>query len=117
MPTHADGITNQPSKFDSLTSVSQLQGPTQEEEEYQPSGTSDTHSQPGLPQRTTCKIQNGCNGGLKMTGGVGKGVVFNVIGRSEQYWQNKLFDPSTPSMRKGHDREKSGKWNKKIVVH
>ena len=52
-----------------------------------------------------------------MTGGVGKGVVFNVIGRSEQYWQNKLFDPSTPSMRKGHDREKSGKWNKKIVVH
>ena len=32
-----------------------------------------------------------------------------VIGRSNQLSLNKIFDPSTPSMRKGDDGETGGK--------
>ena len=37
---------------------------------------------------------------------VWKGVLSEVIGRSDRLLLNKLFDPSTPSMRKGHDGDK-----------
>ena len=50
-----------------------------------------------------------------MGDGVWKGVYTQVFGRSRQLSLNKLFDPSTPSMRKGCDREKWKK--KKITVH
>ena len=36
------------------------------------------------------------------------GVYPYVLGRSKQLTLNKFFDPSTPSMRKGHDGEKRG---------
>ena len=32
---------------------------------------------------------------------------------SDQLSQNKLFDPSTPSMRKGRDGEWNGKWRRR----
>ena len=57
-----------------------------------------------LQRRTACKIQNG----PKMTDGVWKGVYPLVFGRSKQILLNKFFDPSTPSMRKGRDGEKTG---------
>ena len=45
-----------------------------------------------------------------MADGVLKGIYSEIFGRSHQLSQNKLFDPSTPSMRKGHNRgEKTGK--------
>ena len=40
-----------------------------------------------------------------MADGVWKGVESQVIDRSEQLLVNRFFDESTPSMRKGHDRE------------
>ena len=40
-----------------------------------------------------------------MADGVWKGVQPWVIDHFEQLLLNKLFDPSTPSMRKGHDGE------------
>ena len=48
-----------------------------------------------------------------MADGVWKGVYPYVFGRSRQLSLNKFFDPSTPSMRKGHDGEKNGKHGKK----
>ena len=44
-----------------------------------------------------------------MADGVWKGVQPRVIGHFEQLLLNKFFDPSTPSMRKGHDGEENGK--------
>ena len=38
-----------------------------------------------------------------MADGVWKGVYPQVFGHSKQLSQNKFFDPSTPSMRKGRD--------------
>ena len=40
-----------------------------------------------------------------MGDGVWIGVQSYVIGRSDQLSLNKIFDPITPSMRKGRDRE------------
>ena len=57
-----------------------------------------------LQRRTPCKIQNGRQGAPKWPPGSGK-----VFGRSKQLSQNKFFDPSTPSMRKGLNREKTDK--------
>ena len=37
-----------------------------------------------------------------------------VIGRCDQLSQNKFFDQSTPSMRKGRDGNRE--WKKKIMV-
>ena len=49
-----------------------------------------------------------------MADGVWKGVLSWVFGRSDQLSLNKFFDPSTPSMRKGDDREeKNGEKNGK----
>ena len=59
----------------------------------------------------TSKIQNGRQGGPKMADRVWKGVYPLVFGRSKQLSQNKFFDPSTPSMRKGRDGGKRGKKN------
>ena len=42
-----------------------------------------------------------------MADGVWKGVYPQIFGRSKQISQNKFFDPSTPSMRKGCDEEKN----------
>ena len=47
-----------------------------------------------------------------MAEGVWKGVYPNVFGHSKHLSQNKFFDPSTPSMRKGYD---GGKTEKKRV--
>ena len=44
-------------------------------------------------------------GGPKMAEGVWKGVYPQVFGYSKQLSQNKFFDPSIPSMRKGRDGE------------
>ena len=44
--------------------------------------------------------------GPKMADGVWKGVYPWVFGHSKQLSLNKLFDPSTPSMRKGLIGEK-----------
>ena len=44
--------------------------------------------------------------GPKMANGVWKGVYPWVFGHSKQLSQNKFFDPSTPSVRKGHNGEK-----------
>ena len=41
-----------------------------------------------------------------MADGVWKGVQPQVIGHFKQLSLNKFFDPSTPSMRKGRDKEK-----------
>ena len=41
-----------------------------------------------------------------MAEGVWKGVYPKVFGRSKQLSLNKFFDQSTPSMKKGRDREK-----------
>ena len=43
-----------------------------------------------------------------MADGDWKGVYPWVFGRSKQLSQNKFFDPSTPSMRKGRHGEKTG---------
>ena len=48
-----------------------------------------------------------------MADGVWKGVQPLVIGRSRQLSLNKVFDPSTPSMRKVDDGEKKRKEKKK----
>ena len=42
-----------------------------------------------------------------MADGVWKDVYPNVFGRSHQLLLNKFFELSTPSMRKGRDREKN----------
>ena len=47
-----------------------------------------------------------------MADGVWKVVNPLVFGRSRQLLLNKFFDPSTPSMRKGRDGEKSEKEKK-----
>ena len=39
-----------------------------------------------------------------MDDGVWKGVYFLIFGRSGQLLENKVFDPSSPSMKKGRDR-------------
>ena len=44
---------------------------------------------------------------------VWKGVSPLVVGHSKQLSLNKFFDPSIPSMRKGHDIEKRGGGNRK----
>ena len=49
-----------------------------------------------------------------MADGVWKGVYPKVFGRSRQISQNKFFDPSTPSMRKGCDGEEE---EKKRMIH
>ena len=41
-----------------------------------------------------------------MADGVWKGMNPQVLGCFKQLSLNKFFDPSTPSMRKGRDREK-----------
>ena len=41
-----------------------------------------------------------------MVDGVWKGVYPYVFGHSKKLSQNKFFDPSTPSMRKGRDGQK-----------
>ena len=53
-------------------------------------------------------------GGSKMADRVLKGVYPQVLGRSKQLLQNKFFDPSTPSIRKGRNGEKTEKRGKKI---
>ena len=48
---------------------------------------------------------------------VWKWVYLQVFGRSSQLSQNKFFDPSTPSIRKGDDEgEKKGKITVKVVA-
>ena len=42
-----------------------------------------------------------------MDDGVWKGVYFLIFGRSGQLLENKVFDPSSPSMKKGRDGEKN----------
>ena len=44
-------------------------------------------------------------GALKMANRVWKGAYPLVFGRSGQLSQNKFFDPSTPSVRKGNSGE------------
>ena len=51
-----------------------------------------------------------------MADGVWKGVQPQVIGYLEQLSQNKFFDQSTPSMRKGDDGEKKENKIKTILV-
>ena len=51
-----------------------------------------------MQRRTACKIEYGRQGAPKWPTGSGK--------LSKQLLLNKLFDPSTPSMRKGCDGEK-----------
>ena len=46
--------------------------------------------------------------GHKMEDAVWKGVYLKIFGRSHQLSQNKFFDPSTSSMRKGVNREEKG---------
>ena len=46
---------------------------------------------------------------------VWKGVYPLVFGHSKQISQNKFFDPSTPSMRKGHDGEKKEKMKNNYI--
>ena len=48
-----------------------------------------------------------------MADGVWKCVYPQVFGHSKQLSQNKFFDPSTPSIRKGRDRGKNGKYGEK----
>ena len=49
-----------------------------------------------------------------MANGVRKGVYHEEFGRSKQLSLNKVFDPSTLSMRKGHHGKKNEKkWGKK----
>ena len=64
--------------------------------EYQPYGEGVTRSPPATPH--CLKIQNGR-----------KFVYSLVFERSKLLSLNKFFDPSTPSMRKGRDRGKTGK--------
>ena len=70
-------------------------------EEYQPSGEGGTRSPPATPHR----LQNPkcLPADPKMADGAW------VFGRSKQFLRNKFFDPSTPSMRKGRDREKKNR--------
>ena len=53
-------------------------------------------------------------GDPKLADGVWIDVYPLVFGRSHQLLQNKFFDPSNPSMRKGRDRgeKRGGKENK-----
>ena len=52
-----------------------------------------------------------------VTNGVWKGVYPKVFGHSKQLLLNKVFDPSTPSMRKGCDRgEKTGNIGHYIIA-
>ena len=44
-----------------------------------------------------------------MADGVWKGVNTTSFGHSKHFLQNKLFNPSIPSMRKGRDGENMGK--------
>ena len=48
-----------------------------------------------------------------MADGVWKGVYPQVFGHAKQLSLNKFFDPSTPSMRKGHIR---GKKRKRLII-
>ena len=47
----------------------------------------------------------------KMADGVWKGVYLEVLGRSRQFFLNKFFDPSAPSMRKVDNGEKKREKN------
>ena len=51
-----------------------------------------------------------------MADGVWKGVQPSVIGHFESLSQNKVFDPSTPSMRKVDDGKRKKKIMMKIVA-
>ena len=51
-----------------------------------------------------------------MADGVWKGVQSQVIGRSDQLAQNKFFDPSTPSMRKGRGGGNKEEKKKKLTA-
>ena len=51
-----------------------------------------------------------------MANGVWKGIEPEVIGHSKQLSLNKFFDWSTPSMRKGCDREKKKKSKKSKIM-
>ena len=74
--------------------------------ECHPSGAGGTRSPPATPQRrTACKIQNGHQGAPKWPSGCGK-MSLPLKERSKQLLLNKFFDPSTPSMREGCNREK-----------
>ena len=66
---------------------------------YQPSGAGGTHSPIAKPHRL--QNQNGRQGPQKWP---------TRSGHFKQLSINKFFDPSTPSMRKGDDREKN--WGK-----
>ena len=70
----------------------------------QPSGEEGTRSPPATLHRP--QNQKWRPGGPKMADGVWKGVYPYIFGRSKQLSQNKFFDPSTPSMRKGDSGEK-----------
>ena len=78
---------------------------------YQPSGAVGTLS----PPATLHRLQNPkwMLGGLKMANRVWKGVFLLVFGCFRQLLLNKYFDLSTPSMRKGRDRDKKNKRGKK----
>ena len=52
-----------------------------------------------------------------MAEGVWKGVYPLVFGQSKQLSLNKIFDPSTPSRRKGRDGEKRKKKREKTDRH
>ena len=69
--------------------------------EYQPSATGGTRSLTATPHR----LQNPKwpLGGPKMANRVCKGVYPYIFGRSCKFLLNKIFDQSTPSMRKGRD--------------
>ena len=75
--------------------------------QYQPRGKGGTRSPPAMPHRL--KNPKWPSGGPKMADGVWKGVYPYIFGHSKQLSQNKFFDPSTPSMRKGRDGGKTGK--------
>ena len=61
-----------------------------------------------LPNRLQCMQNSKCPlGSPKMADGVWKGVHPLVFGCTRQLSQNKFFDPSTPSIRKGRNREET----------
>ena len=70
-----------------------------------------------MQRRTTCKIQNGCQGAPKWPTGSGKASTPRFLGTLTNF-----FNPSTPSMRKGRDGggkktgEKKGRGKEKIMM-
>merc|ERR1711954_254082 len=63
-----------------------------------------------VPSMRTSKIQKGCQGAPKWPTGSGKVSTPRFLGVLSNFRKTSSFYPSTPSMRKGRDREnKTGK--------